>query len=639
MKFEQYYALIKKLEEAAAANFASYKRRVLLMISLGYLYIFLLIFLMLLPIILIIGLLIVDAPRLLQIGLWTAKLWWAVIPAAILYFGLLGRAIKSIFTRIPETEGIEITRNDAPKLFDLIDDIADKLRSEKPKKVLVTDDYNASVVTRPTIGMFGSRVELLLGLPLMKAMSTSQFNAVLAHEFGHISGKHGRVSKWSYQMESSWGSILASQDEEGDRFALLYSEFVDWYFPRFRAYSFVLMREQEKEADRNAADLTSVEDLAYSFLVTDATQAHLQKDFWDKIDAEMRASDTPSEKLFSRMMESVATFDPKTADEAIRRSLSVPTDYNDSHPSVADRLRLLGFWNDQMETPKLPEKTRDAADEYFGNMVGTFSATFDRDWSEKAAEGWSATFEGRKNLEERIGELKAKPLNELTADEVVELGYLNGENGDMESARSLFEFAVGQFPDHANAHHFLGATKLNLEDETGIHDLEKAIELNPAGASGSMEVIFSYLRAKGRMDEATRFASQLEYEQELDKLAEQEWNYVDRNNDFSSPEIDFELKDQMEKKIGTFDEIEAIYLVRRTLKSRPEVPNHVMFVKTRKKSRLKNRNDLDASEILQIVTERFDNGQVNYFAVLVGQFDGLETELDRIDGAMIYSRK
>jgi len=53
------------------------------------------------------------------------------------------------------------------------------------------------VVQSPREGIVGwPRNYLLIGLPLMKTLSVDQFEAVLAHELGHVARGHGKVSNW-----------------------------------------------------------------------------------------------------------------------------------------------------------------------------------------------------------------------------------------------------------------------------------------------------------------------------------------------------------------------------------------------------------------------------------------------------------
>ena len=187
-------------------------------------------------------LLIWTAPeQMTKILLYTIKIWWVLIPGLAL-LGFIGSAIKAITAKVPDPEGTELSRSEASELFELVERTCKELRAKKPAKILVVDELNAAVVTMPRFGIFGQKVLLLVGLPLMKALSPDQFKAVLAHEVGHISGKHGSFAKWAYQMREAWGRLIDSQEANSHKFASLYKNFVDWFFPYYTAYSFVLMQ-------------------------------------------------------------------------------------------------------------------------------------------------------------------------------------------------------------------------------------------------------------------------------------------------------------------------------------------------------------------------------------------------------------
>src|SRR5947208_2584067 len=90
-------------------------------------------------------------------------------------------------------------------------------------------------------GYPGIAIGLLLGLPLMKSLTPAQFEAVLAHEFGHLAGGHGRVSNWIYRLRLSWARLLSAL--EGRKAgSWLFLPFFNWYAPYFSAYSFPLAR-------------------------------------------------------------------------------------------------------------------------------------------------------------------------------------------------------------------------------------------------------------------------------------------------------------------------------------------------------------------------------------------------------------
>ena len=254
MKYEQYVSLIKDLEVSAAQNRRLYELKVVGLALLGYAYFIALILLFVALPLMIIVFTILRPEEMLKLLLWTAKFWWAAIPGLALYFGFLGSAVKAMFTKVPDPEETVLERQDAPELFEFIDSTCKQLQAKRPRKVFLTDQFNAAVVTMPYFGIFGTKVYMLIGLPVMRALSPQQLKAVIAHEIGHISGKHGRVAKWTYQLEESWRRFIEFEELEGNKLAALYEKFVQWFFPLFQAYSFVLMREQEKEADDSAVE-------------------------------------------------------------------------------------------------------------------------------------------------------------------------------------------------------------------------------------------------------------------------------------------------------------------------------------------------------------------------------------------------
>ena len=67
------------------------------------------------------------------------------------------------------------------------------------------DGLIPAIVQRPRFGLFGgARNHLVIGMPLMMALDRQRFLAVLAHEYGHLRGDHGRFHAWVYRARASW---------------------------------------------------------------------------------------------------------------------------------------------------------------------------------------------------------------------------------------------------------------------------------------------------------------------------------------------------------------------------------------------------------------------------------------------------
>jgi Zn-dependent protease with chaperone function len=463
MKFDQYVSLIQRLEKFAAERRGAYHFRILLLIVLGYAYFVGLIVLFALPIPLV-GILIFLAPEaVLRILFYTVKLWWAVIPGLGLYFGFIGSAIRSITAKVPDPPGRDLLPGEAPKLYEFVENTCDTLKAARPARIIVNDEFNAAVAAMPRFGIFGRKILLIIGLPLMKAISPEQLKAALAHEIGHISGRHGVFTKWAYQMREAWGRLIDSQEAANHKFASLYRGFVNWFFPYFTAYSFVLMREHEKDADQDAVRLTAVESLGEALILLETKGRHIDEVFWREIHEENLAKETPAEKLFSRMLESLNEVNSELASVALSKAMSVPTDFSDSHPSLAERLQLIGY---PLENglPRQPKPAAADAATYFLNDGGrSLAAEYDRAWDEQATKDWKNRHLHFQESHKRIVELNTKvSAEELSRDELLELAERQAEREGIAASLPTMLKAAERFPDDPVVLFNIGGVRLSL---------------------------------------------------------------------------------------------------------------------------------------------------------------------------------
>ena len=636
MKYDKYVSLIRELENYARSNRKSYEFRVFGLAALGYAY-FLGIIALFLVIPVLIIILLVAGPSGIGSILWLAvKLWWIFLPGLGLYIGFVGGAVKSLFAKFPEPSGTEITETDAPEFFSFIRSASKSLHAKFPERVLLTDEFNAAIVTTPRLGMFGRRVYLLVGLPLMSALSPEQFKAVVAHEIGHISGRHGGFAKWAYQLREAWGRFIDSQELNDHKLAYFYSKFVNWFFPYFTAYSFVLMREHEKEADAYAVELVGAQPLGESLIALETRNSELNNVFWKRVHEENLSSDKPEGKIFSRMLEALAFFDAGRDTESISKAVSVPTDYEDSHPSLSERLRLIGYWTDG-DLPRMPEHvSKNAADHFLGGLVKRYTEDVDSAWDEQLAADWRLRHEHFRDRQKRLDDLNAKGEDALSPEELLEFAGIIAEKEGSDAALPIVERIVERHPSHAESVYTLGALLLPTDSIRGLSLLDRAMELDPARRMAASDAAFNFLRSRGRFDEAMLYADSLEKESELIEKGRQERSHLNANDKFEPHTLSEETVAEIVKKLDYFEEIRTLYLVRKVVQYRPDIPFHVLFIDLRPPKRFRN-TDLNGDEILKIAVERLDNGQIDYFMVLGNS--GLGADLDSIPGAKILSRQ
>ncbi len=129
---------------------------------------------------------------------------------------------------------LRITAIDAPALFEALERIRKKIKGPAIHEVRLDSEFNASIHQHPRFGLFGGAVNhLTIGLPLLMAMDRPRFLAVLAHEYGHLRGDHGRFAAWIYRTRLSWAKLDDGLRGDDGPVAAATQAFLRWYFPRF----------------------------------------------------------------------------------------------------------------------------------------------------------------------------------------------------------------------------------------------------------------------------------------------------------------------------------------------------------------------------------------------------------------------
>lgn len=244
MNREEFEALVGRMEASASKHPLLYRWRVIGWAALGYGYLFAVVLTLLAA-----GVALVLMVR--RHPVLAGKVLLLIVPVLVVI-------IRALWVRFPAPDGERVTHADAPELFSLLAAIAKQLRTPRIHVVLVTPELNAAVTQIPRLGFLGwHRNYLLLGLPLMKGLTVEQFQAVIAHEMGHLSRGHARLGNWIYRLRLIWARLQDAYSEQTGASAAVIKTFFTWYSPRFKAISFPLARANEFEADAASAKGTS----------------------------------------------------------------------------------------------------------------------------------------------------------------------------------------------------------------------------------------------------------------------------------------------------------------------------------------------------------------------------------------------
>ncbi len=223
-------------------------------------------------------------PSLITLGLGIGVISTGVL---ILIF-LLKFLVKS--HKVDRSNLVEISKEDEPKLFTLINQLVEQVGTIAPKKIYLSADVNASVFYDSSFWSMFLPIQknLQIGLGLVNTVTQQELKAILAHEFGHFSQKTMKVGSYTYNVNQIIFNLV--NDDEGYQeivnrwgnsswliyffvvIALNIVKAIKWVL--IKMYAFVnkrylaLSREMEFQADEIAAMITGYQPLKTALLRT-----------------------------------------------------------------------------------------------------------------------------------------------------------------------------------------------------------------------------------------------------------------------------------------------------------------------------------------------------------------------------------
>ncbi len=231
--------------------------------------------------------------------------------------------------------GPRLNREEHPKLFAEISAIAQKMNQAAPKEVYLLADVNAWVAERGGLMGIGSRRVMGIGLPLLQALSVSEFRAVLAHEFGHYYGGDTKLSPWIYKTRTAIIRTLQSLDE-----GLIHIVFQS-FGKLFLRITYAISRYQEYVADEIAARIESYQALSSGlrkiYAAGHAYNAYWRNEFLPALNAGYLPPYAEGFKCFIQK-DSIQNAMVASVEEELAATVSSPYD---THPPLGERLKAL----------------------------------------------------------------------------------------------------------------------------------------------------------------------------------------------------------------------------------------------------------------------------------------------------------
>jgi tetratricopeptide (TPR) repeat protein len=489
------------------------------------------------------------------------------------------------------------------------------------------------------LGIFGWQQNyLLLGLPLMQSLSVEQLKAVLAHELGHLSGNHSRFGAWIYRIRKTWMQIyerLHQTDQQGA--AVLFNRFVEWYWPAFNAYSFILARMDEYEADRCAAQLAGAKTAAEALINTQLKARFLESCFWTDIDKQVEHQVDPPDNVYSSMLTVLHSPIPGEKNkEWLEQALAQKTNNADTHPCLTDRLKSLGYSTAKAKKLCQPATIEiSAAEHLLGTALQQFASQFNREWKEAVSTPWRQRYAYVKKTQDELQALEQKSqIQTLSEQEVWKRAYYTLELRGDEAALPLLQDLLKNYPDHAEANYTLGQILLQKAEKAGIAYIEKAIVKRMDWVIDGCDLVYSFLRQQGQTEEAERYRDRAEQHYQLLLKGQQERSRVLDCDTFKPHTLKKSEVNELKQQLADYPQVKEAYLVEKVVTYFPEKPFIVLGI-VRKRGWIESK-DAD-QKLIDLLATNVQFPTQAYIISFSGSGTGkLKKKICQIDRSLLF---
>lgn len=558
------------------------------------------------------------------------KLGKGLLLLALPLWFLVKSALAALFVRLPAPQGRRVTRQEAPALFEALDRTRKTMRGPRFHHVLLVDEMNAAVVQRPLFGLVGfPRNYLILGLPLLEAMAPDEALAVVAHEYGHLAGSHGRFGAFIYRLRNTWGTIQAIAERWSGWPGRLLRRPVNWYAPYFNAYTFVLARANEYQADAASADLVGREAAIAALKRVNVGGGSYSK-FLQTTYEGTRSSFAPPQDLADRW--ALLASRPEAADVAqafLAEALQRDADLGDTHPSLRQRLQALGLDADQMDRLPPPLARGSAARAWLGAALPGIRQEFQRQWAEQVSDGWREQYEQWEQRRQRLAELQSR--TDLTPDETLQRLHLGVQLHPDDDHRAAVEAFNADHPDHAGGLYLEGVLRLQHGDEAGLPLIERTMALDPDAILPGCEQAWRFLSAR-QDPRAEDYARRWRERRDWEDLRSHQLQTLDPRGEVRATSLDPDLRADLVQRVRHASrDVARAWIARRVLPADPSVETFVLVVRLTWWARWRGRQNA--------VVDALANAEWPmhlFFFTDQGTFAKLAKRVRKLDGSRLF---
>lgn len=273
----------------------------------------------------------------LMIGYIPIKLVAVLVIGAVV---TVYKMVQTLFVRVdPAQPGRTLRREDAPDLWNVTREVADKLGTRPLDQIRITPGTEMAVYeqgTRSERRKDKGRRTLVMGLGVLPGFSQNSFRAILAHEYGHLSHRDTAGGEIALRVNQDMMNFAYAMAHAGQAvYWNIAFQFLRLYHFLFRRISHGATRLQEVLADRAAAGLYGAQ--AFEEGLRHVVRRQIEFRYIADMELqEARGARRPFRNLYTLHVQG-----EDSVERAVDKAMSRETSEDDTHPSPTDRFRLV----------------------------------------------------------------------------------------------------------------------------------------------------------------------------------------------------------------------------------------------------------------------------------------------------------
>lgn len=436
------------------------------------------------------------APIVIGVLLVNLKLFYWLGGAAIVFLVWLFRP-KFRF------EGRELAADECPQLREEVERIRQKLRVPDRMHLYIDDSFNASAAeSRGLFGLVGTKCALTLGVPLLLALTREQALAVIAHELGHFSRRHGRLGHWLYRARIGWTQYSQYVNESDLSFDKAAAWYARKFVPFFSARCFVHSRQCEYEADADAALAVGANAVGEALTRIAVIGWLWEEHFPRQIADWQREHSEPPHDFYERFHQFAKECSPSRQQFHLEEALRAPSSWHDTHPSLSERLRSLA------QQPVLTDHTDSAGQALFGARWGMLCAEFNDKWVKQVQHGWLLEHLRLRHIVVPLVSADETSMRSWSADQrLARARALRASD----PARGLLELKelYQSNPLHKHIRFAYAAALLDENDKAGVAVMESLAREDAAFRAPAFSRVLAFYERKGDSQQIERWSGWL----------------------------------------------------------------------------------------------------------------------------------